>query len=229
MEQSKSVGSELEMRYDNCGHWVEFDKKKSRSRCRLPGCKSSTHAFCTKCSVHLCCNLNHNCFRAFHIPDKEKKQLNKAQPVKLVKPTRPVKQPIQMAPKKSGPKCADFAKRNTYRRQCNSKLGGSKAVTIAIQDTPHSILKTAKSTIKATRQTRCRKMQWKPDLFEDSVFSNASSNQDVGESASYVGNLASTQGGDMANSVLTQRQSRRKTKHQIKSNSDEVEFIEINE
>lgn len=56
------------MRYDNFNHWVEFDKKKSRSRCKLADCNGFTHAHCTKCKLSLCCSVNRNCFRKFHKP-----------------------------------------------------------------------------------------------------------------------------------------------------------------
>lgn len=55
-------------RFNNTGHWLEFDKNDSRSRCKLSGCGMLTHSFCTKCDVHLCFNRNRNCFRSYHLP-----------------------------------------------------------------------------------------------------------------------------------------------------------------
>lgn len=65
MSQSKYVLSNI--LYDDIGLWVEFDNKISRSRCKLPGCRNSTHAFCGKCEIHICCSTSRNCHRAFHV------------------------------------------------------------------------------------------------------------------------------------------------------------------
>lgn len=52
-------------RFDNTGHWLEFDNKDFRSRCKQ--CGMLTHAFCKKCIIHLCFNRNRNCFRSYHL------------------------------------------------------------------------------------------------------------------------------------------------------------------
>lgn len=47
-------------------HWPFFDDKKSRTRCKMPGCSSFTHIFCTKCEIHLCLTSKRNCFYSIH-------------------------------------------------------------------------------------------------------------------------------------------------------------------
>lgn len=57
-----------EQRFDGFNLWIQNDRKNSRTQCILLGCNHLTHAFCTKCQVHLCFNQNRNCFRLFHEP-----------------------------------------------------------------------------------------------------------------------------------------------------------------
>lgn len=97
-KKRKSMDPEPELSYDNCSHWVKFDKKHSRSRCKMSGCKNFTHAFCTKCEIHLCCSVNHNCFLAYHVPASAKAQVK---PPRTVKVMHPVKQPKRNSPKKT--------------------------------------------------------------------------------------------------------------------------------
>ncbi|KAF0746540.1 piggyBac transposable element-derived protein 2-like isoform X2 [Aphis craccivora] len=33
----------------------------------MPQCKGFTFVKCTKCSIHLCFNKNHNCFMNYHV------------------------------------------------------------------------------------------------------------------------------------------------------------------
>lgn len=54
------------MQYDRKDHLPEIDKNKNSTRCKMSDCKSKTHAFCTKCMVHLCFVGGRNCFRKFH-------------------------------------------------------------------------------------------------------------------------------------------------------------------
>ena len=52
------------IRQDNMDHFPIY--KEKRSRCKLPGCKSSPHLFYHKCEVYLCIDKNKNCFWKFH-------------------------------------------------------------------------------------------------------------------------------------------------------------------
>lgn len=51
---------------DEDNHWLKFDDKKSRSRCKLDGCDGFTHAYCTKCDTHFCFTSTRNCFQ-YHL------------------------------------------------------------------------------------------------------------------------------------------------------------------
>lgn len=51
---------------DKMFHWPFYDEKKSRSRCKMPGCIFFTHVFCTKCEIHLCLTSKRNCFYSMH-------------------------------------------------------------------------------------------------------------------------------------------------------------------
>ncbi|XP_031625438.1 uncharacterized protein LOC116342086 [Contarinia nasturtii] len=117
MRESADVKPEI--RYDNYNHWVEFDKKYSRTRCKMDGCKKSTHAFCTKCEIHLCSSVNYNCFRSFHTLKKEEK----------VNVKKTVKQPKQMRLKNTGAKPVDNTKRSSHRRKSINNRSGSRIVT----------------------------------------------------------------------------------------------------
>lgn len=57
------------IRYDQIGHLPEFDEKKNPTRCKNDDCRHTTHAFCSKCRVHLCLLQSRNCFRDFHVLD----------------------------------------------------------------------------------------------------------------------------------------------------------------
>lgn len=62
---------------DQIFHWPFYDKKKSRTRCKMPGCSFFTHIFCTKCEIHLCLTSKRNCFYSMHnvqITTNEKRQ-----------------------------------------------------------------------------------------------------------------------------------------------------------
>lgn len=54
-------------RFDKFDHWPDVDNKVSRSRCKMPGCKSHTNVFCIKCGVFLCFTRNRHCFRYYHV------------------------------------------------------------------------------------------------------------------------------------------------------------------
>lgn len=60
--------------YDKTNHWPIFDKKKCRTRCKLPGCTFFTHIFCSKCEHHFCLTSKRNCFYSFHHSHQEKKR-----------------------------------------------------------------------------------------------------------------------------------------------------------
>lgn len=59
---------EKDQRYDRQDHWPESDQHTSRSLCKMRGCSSLTHSYCTKCDIHLCFTKTRNCFRQFHLP-----------------------------------------------------------------------------------------------------------------------------------------------------------------
>lgn len=55
-----------DLRFDKFDHWAKIDDKNSRSRCKILGCNSITHVFCTKCNVHICFTRKRNCFFNYH-------------------------------------------------------------------------------------------------------------------------------------------------------------------
>lgn len=61
----QSVRPTKSIRTDNTNHWPTFTDK--RERCKMPQCKGFTFVKCTKCSVNLCFNKNHNCFMNYHV------------------------------------------------------------------------------------------------------------------------------------------------------------------
>lgn len=67
-------------------HWPFVDGKKSRSRCKMPGCTGFTHIFCTKCHFSLCITSTRNCFYAFHNPAKttNKKQQQRGEKTSMI-------------------------------------------------------------------------------------------------------------------------------------------------
>lgn len=126
MNKLKTLVPQTDSRYDNLGHWVEFDGNHSRSRCKLPGCKGFTHIFCTKCEVHLCCMPGRNCFRDYH-------------------EVKPVKQVKRMTPKKSESKQAGIAKRSVDHlstRQCGPSIKIRSGAKIGNQNIPLSTFNT---------------------------------------------------------------------------------------
>lgn len=56
-----------DVRYDNVGHWCAFTDRSGKKTCKLPGCKSETQAYCTKCHLNLCNSTTKFCFLTFHI------------------------------------------------------------------------------------------------------------------------------------------------------------------
>lgn len=61
----QSVRPPKSVRTDKTDHWPTFTEK--RERCKMPQCKGFTFVKCTKCSIHLCFNKNHNCFMNYHV------------------------------------------------------------------------------------------------------------------------------------------------------------------
>lgn len=59
-------GPSADVRYDNESHWCAFHDRIGKKTCKLPGCKSETQAYCTKCMVNLCNSANKSCFITFH-------------------------------------------------------------------------------------------------------------------------------------------------------------------
>lgn len=63
-------------RFDNYGHWPQFDDIKMGRKgfkCKKKGCEKNTSVFREKCNVHLCFvsgQKNRNCFKDFHFMDK---------------------------------------------------------------------------------------------------------------------------------------------------------------
>lgn len=224
MAKSKSLGATSEKRYDNFNHWVEFDRKPSRSRCKFFGCKNFTHAYCCKCDVHLCCSVNHNCFRAFHTPLKS---------VKSAKTAKLVKQPKQMesADPVKRPKLVTKEKlvklvmpMKSFDPTNDSQPGTSHSTLITNHDEPTSILKTSKPTMNSNHKNVAKKVQWKPD---SELCQYESSNPPSNFGVSNVGKIRVVDLKKLQyNYVLCQRENRRKTQHQVKSlPTDELEFI----
>lgn len=174
MSKSKSVEPDRKIRYDNHNHWVAFDKteKRSRSRCKLNDCPNLTHAFCTKCKVHLCCSVNRNCFSDFHGADAEMKPEKSANPAKSVKRLKPVKQPIQMKAKTSGSKPVGIALRKSSRGQSNSTLNRSTTTKIANQNTSPSTHTTVRPSKTSARQNGAKEVPKKTNLRIELVLLN---------------------------------------------------------
>lgn len=61
-----AVNKNKDLRYDGKNHWVIYDDKNSRSRCKLPTCKFFSHLYCQKCDTHLCLTSKRNCFYKYH-------------------------------------------------------------------------------------------------------------------------------------------------------------------
>lgn len=197
------------MRYDNLDHWVEFDKKKSRSRCKLVDCNGFTHGYCTKCMIYLCCSVNRNCFRKFHQPESA---WEKPKPVKCLK------QQSQKLTKGRRQEKADNHKNISlsHRARCDEKAEESSD-----RITRQTSFKNVKSTMKPKGE------QWNSNFCQEYVqsYSLKLSNQ-------CVGTLAKDQIMDSSRQMLEtesrKRQNRRKSSHQVKPISDEsLEYIEI--
>lgn len=177
------------------GHLVDFDQNKSRSRCKLPGCKGFTHAFCIKCDTHLCCIQNRNCFLVHHT----NKQVKAAKQTKSIKT---VKRPTQTKAKK---KVRSDAVQQMRRVKSGTRSSFRRTSTRKQNALP-SILKTTISTVDSTNMNgRPKNVQWKSELCKTLVFHD-DSNDHIHDSS-------------------PQRQSRRKTKHEVKANSEELEFF----
>ena len=54
------------VRYDQIGHWCDFLERSGKKICKMPGCKSETQAFCTKCKLNLCNSSTKKCFFLLH-------------------------------------------------------------------------------------------------------------------------------------------------------------------
>lgn len=57
-------------RFDGQNHFPEIDDKENPSRCKLETCTLKSKIFCMKCNVHLCLKRNQNCFKLFHLKNK---------------------------------------------------------------------------------------------------------------------------------------------------------------
>lgn len=56
----------ISSRFDKEAHWPLYDKKSSRSLCKIKSCQNRTHVYCKKCDLHLCFNATRNCFYEYH-------------------------------------------------------------------------------------------------------------------------------------------------------------------
>lgn len=65
--------------FDGKDHWVLYDDKKCRSRCKMANCVFFSHWFCQKCRVNLCVTSKRNCFYEYHHQLTEEKQITKNQ------------------------------------------------------------------------------------------------------------------------------------------------------
>lgn len=61
------------IRYDTIDHIPAVDRLKNLTKCKNLECsrKHRTHTFCEKCDVHLCLSSDRNCFKEFHIKNKD--------------------------------------------------------------------------------------------------------------------------------------------------------------
>lgn len=65
LDKSRERRTDENIRYDGFDHFPEYSK--NRLRCKLESCNSKSQVFCSKCNVHLCLNLNHNCYLEYHM------------------------------------------------------------------------------------------------------------------------------------------------------------------
>lgn len=84
----RAIKMSADSRFDDFDHWLIYDDNNSRSICKMPGCVMLTHAFCTKCKIHLCFKKERNCFRKYHFPTDQttyvnSRSLNNAPPGKV--------------------------------------------------------------------------------------------------------------------------------------------------
>lgn len=64
VDKSRERRTDDDIRYDGFDHFPEYSE--NRVRCKLETCNGKSQVFCSKCRVHLCLNLNHNCYRDYH-------------------------------------------------------------------------------------------------------------------------------------------------------------------
>lgn len=151
---------------------------------------------------------------------RDKQSLLRGQSSRDVKSIKTLKQTSRMTAKNIS---SGQAKKNSRDVQFDRTRFDKESATND-QNTPPSILKIANST---RTNGGAKKVQWKPNLYQKFIYDDTSSNQ-VKASGIRVVDLASLQDSKMVNSASLQRQNRRKTKHEVKANSDDLEFTEIN-
>lgn len=62
----KSYAPPDDLRYDNSGHMPDCLDRSGKRMCKMPGCKSETQMYCTKCKLNLCLSSTKKCFQLFH-------------------------------------------------------------------------------------------------------------------------------------------------------------------
>lgn len=64
VDKSREKRTDDNIRFDGFEHVPEYTE--NRVRCKLETCNGKSQVLCSKCRVHLCLNLNHNCYREYH-------------------------------------------------------------------------------------------------------------------------------------------------------------------
>ncbi|XP_032589372.2 piggyBac transposable element-derived protein 3-like [Drosophila mojavensis] len=65
----KTLHPIAELRFDQVNHFPNWLDRDNKRRCKL--CKSSqTQCICEKCNLHLCCTSTKNCFKTYHMNNK---------------------------------------------------------------------------------------------------------------------------------------------------------------
>lgn len=212
------------MRYDKFDHWVDFDKKNSRSRCKFTGCDGFTHAYCTKCEIHLCCSVNRNCYREFHKPEGVRKQAKLTKLLKKKNPASSAKIGNKTETKSRKSKRADDNKESNISNRLRS---ATKMENVTGEAASKSMPESSMSTLKENGVHKPKKVLRSPN-HPDLIFS---SNRSAGANPNIpTVSMECLQSSQTAAGGSLQRRSRRKSKHQVKEIGEEdLKFIETDD
>lgn len=67
----KSYDPPDDVRFDGVGHMPDVLSRSGKKVCKLPGCKSETQMYCTKCKLNMCLSNNNKCFQIYHQNNKK--------------------------------------------------------------------------------------------------------------------------------------------------------------